>query len=94
MTINKKFDLYKTFLRNKPCAVVRKDSPEMNFYRIEMEYKIENQQLFVNAFLDKNEKPGIVGYGATINNYKGKRLAKFNNPFLAKTLYEHGQKYL
>lgn len=89
MNTNKKFDLYKSFLRTKPVRVVRKDNKENHICHIEMEYKIDNQHLFVNTFINEDKS-----YGATINNYKGQRLAKFNNPFIAKTLYEHGQRHL
>lgn len=89
MNTNKKFDLYKTFLRTDPVGVSRKDDKENNICYIEMKYRIEGQKFIVNTFLNKDKS-----YGATINNYKGKRLTVFKNPFLAKVLYEHGQRYL
>ena len=89
-----KYDLYAKFLNTQPVNVARKDSQEIKFYRIEIEYNINNQVLFINAFVDKKEKPNVIDYGATLNDSKGKRIAYFYNPFFAKKLYEYGQKYL
>ena len=91
MTIIEKYELYKKFLNTKPIHAVHIDWKEGNFYRIKMEYKIDNKDFTVNAFVDKDE---FFGYGANIMNNQNKVIARFYNPFFAKKLYKHGQRYL
>ena len=90
MNIIEKYDLYKKFLHTKPMYAVHMDWKEGNFYRIKMEYKINGIDLTLNAFVNKDI---IFGYGANIMDNQNKVIARFYNPFFAKKLYEHGQKY-
>ena len=63
MNIVKKYELYKKFLSTKPIFAVHMDWPAGNFYRIKMEYKIDEKYLTLNACLDKDIP---FGYSANI----------------------------
>ena len=91
MNFIEKHKLYKKFLETKPVSAFHMDWEEGNFYRIKMEYKIDNMNLTVNAFVDKDV---IFGYSANVMDNKNKVIANYYNPFFAKKLYEHGQRYL
>ena len=96
MNNQQKLDFYNNLISIRPVSVVRKDkdSSEKKVYCIKMEYKISNKHFLVNAFLTREKKEQTLSYKAIVNFYKGKKIASFDNKFLAKTLYEHGQRYL
>lgn len=91
MNTAKKYELYKKFLSTKPICVIQSNWPGWNLHTIKMNYKINEKNLILNTCVDK-ETP--FGYRANIMNEKRKIIAIFHNPFYAKELYEHGQKYL
>lgn len=91
MNFIKRYKLYKKFLSTDPISAVHIDWKNGNFYRVKMEYKIDNMDLTVNAFIDEDE---FFGYGANIVNNENKIITNYYNPFFAKRLYEHGQRYL
>jgi len=91
MNTAKKYELYKKFLKTKPILVVPVNWPGWNLHCIKMNYNIDGKNLTLNACIDKEAS---FSYSANITNEKNKVIAKFHNPFYAKELYEHGQKYL
>ena len=98
MNIINKYNLYKKFLITKPVSVVRKDSIDINFYRIQIEYKINNENFTVNTFFSpEDELIELFGYGIQVINKTKKTTNKYYNviySYFAKRLYEYGQKYL
>ena len=94
MNLSQRYNLYPKLLQTQPLTVVHNDSPETGVYRVEIEYKIDNQHFFVNAFHDKKQKAEVLSYAATLNNSKKERIAYFYNPVFAKKLYEYGQNCL
>lgn len=98
MNIIKKYKLYKKLLNTKPVSVVRKDSSGYNFYRIQMEYKIDDENLVVNTFFSsEDEIIELFGYGAQVINKSKKTTHNYYNviySYFAKKLYEHGERHL